>query len=199
MKGTKTETSPGVWRLRVYAGRRASGSPIQTTKTVRGPDRKPGSGSRLADRELAKMIAAVDSGKVGGAETVDALLDLWLDHAESIGRSPTTVREYRRIATKVVRPELGKIKIKALTARQLDALYAKLTAKGNKATTVRRVHALIGAALHQAERWDLVDRNISKRATPPVVRTAQVEAPSPAEVQAILTAAEKAEPALAAM
>jgi integrase len=199
MKGTKTETSPGVWRLRVYAGRRPSGSPIQTTKTVRGPDSKPGSGSRLADRELAKMIAAVDSGKVGGSETVDALLDLWLDHCTSVGRSPTTVREYRRIATKVVRPELGKIKLKALTSRQLDALYAKLTAKGNKATTVRRVHALIGAALHQAEKWDMIDRNVAHRASPPEVHAAQIEAPSPEQVQAILVAAEKIEPALAGL
>ncbi|MGH9029628.1 MAG: hypothetical protein ACRDV4_08455 [Acidimicrobiales bacterium] len=31
-------------------------------------------------------------------------------------------------------------------ASDLDRLYAKLTAKGNKATTARRVHALIGAA-----------------------------------------------------
>jgi integrase len=109
------------------------------------------------------------------------------------------MRKYRDIADRVVVPELGKVKLRALTSRQLDALYAKLTAKGNKATTVRRVHALIGASLHQAEKWDLVDRNVSKRATPPVVHPAQVEAPSPKEVQAILSAAEKVEPTLATM
>lgn len=199
MKGTKTETDPGVWRLRVYAGRRPSGSPIQLTKTVRGPDRKWGSGTRLADRELANMVAQVSKGNMAtGTETVGELIALWLDHIEP-DRSPTTMRKYRDIADRVVVPELGKVKLRALTSRQLDSLYAKLTAKGNKATTVRRVHALIAAAVHQAEKWDLVDRNVAKRATPPPVHSAQVEAPSPAEVQAILTAAEAVEPALATM
>ena len=199
VKGTKTETSPGVWRLRVYAGRRASGSPIQLTKTVRGPDSKPGSGTRLADRELANMIAGVSKGNTAtGTETFGGLLASWLDHIEA-DRSPTTMRKYRDIADRVVVPELGRIKLKALTARNLDTLYAKLTAKGNKATTVRRVHALVGAALHQAEKWDLIERNVARRASPPAVHAAQIEAPSPKEVQAILTAAEKVEPALAAL
>jgi integrase len=183
-------------------GRRENGTPIQRSKTIRvgGPNPKPGAGVRLADRALADMIADVNKGHTAsGAETVGELLDLFLAHAESQGRSPTTLREYRRIADKVLRPELGKLKLSKLTARDLDALYAKLTAKGNRATTVRRVHALIGAALHQAERWDLVDRNVSLRATPPAVHAADVVAPDPAEVRRILEAAEATEPALAAM
>lgn len=109
------------------------------------------------------------------------------------------MRKYRDIADRVVVPELGQVKLRALTSRQLDFLYAKLTARGNKPTTVRRVHALIAAALHQGERWDLVDRNVSKRATPPQVHAAQVEAPSAAEVQAIITEAEKVEPMMATL
>jgi integrase len=198
VRGTKKEVSPGVWRLRVYAGRRPNGTPIQVTETLHGPDKKEGSGSRLADRRLAKMVSDVSSGKLGsGAETFGTLLDRWLEHCDSLGRSPTTMKKYRQIVAAVVRPELGKVRLSKLTAGHLDKLYAKLTEKGNKAITVRHVHALIGAALHQAERWDLVDRNVALRASPPVVRRAQVEAPSPAEVQALLVEAEKVEPALA--
>jgi integrase len=109
------------------------------------------------------------------------------------------MRKYRSIAETVVRPELGRVRLSKLTAGHLDRLYAKLTAKGNEPTTVRRVHALIGAALHSAERWDLVDRNVARRADPPPVRPAQVVAPSPAEVQAILTAADSIEPGLATL
>jgi hypothetical protein len=72
----------------------------------------------------------------------------------------------------------------------------QLTAKGNGA---RRVHALIGAALHSAERWDLVEKNVARRADPPPVRAARVKAPSPKDVQALLMAAEKTEPALAVL
>ena len=145
-----TEVRPGVWHLRVYAGRRANGSPIQIRKTVEAKDPRPGAGRRLAERELAAMVAKVSSGNVStGSETVEELLNAWLEHIGP-NRSPTTIRKYRDLADRIVIPELGKVRLKALTARQLDRLYGKLTAKGNKATSVRRVHALIAAALHQA-------------------------------------------------
>jgi integrase len=107
------------------------------------------------------------------------------------------MKKDRQIVAAVVRPELGNVRLSKLTAGHLDKLYAKVTQKGNRATTIRRVHALIGAALHQAERWDLVDRNVALRASPPAVRAAQVEASSPKQVQALLVEAEKVEPSLA--
>ena len=127
------------------------------------------------------------------------LLDQFLEHANARDRSPTTLRGYRQIAEAVVRPELGRIKLARLTARDLDRLYAKLSAKGNAAMTVRHVHAFIGAALHQGERWQLVDRNVARQATPPTVHPAEVVAPSPDEVQRILEVAEAIEPALASL
>jgi len=194
-----TEIRPGVWRLRVYAGRRANGTPIQITKTIHANETRSGAGKRRAERELAAMVADVSKGNVTtGTETFGELLDLWLAHIEP-DRSPTTMRKYRDIADRVVRPELGKIKLKVLSARQLDALYAKLTKKGNKASTVRRVHALIAAALHQAERWDMIDNNVTRRASPPPVHQEQIRAPSPKEVRAIIAAADKLEPALATL
>lgn len=202
MNGTKTEIAPGVWRLRVYVGRNANGSPVQRSKTVRAPGKnpKPNAGTRVADVELAKMVAEAAKGnRATGTETVGELLAQFLEHAKARDRSPTTIRKYESIVKNVLRPELGKIKLGKLTARDLDRLYAKLTAKGNKGTTVRRVHALIGAALHQAQRWDLVDRNVATRATPPPVQTADVEAPDPDEVRRIIAAAENIEPMLASL
>jgi integrase len=200
VNGTKTEISPGVWRLRVYVGRNAKGSPIQRSKTIRAPERKPGAGTRLADREIAKMIAEASKGSTAtGTETVGQLLDRFLEHAESLGRSPTTLREHRRTIETTLRPELGRIKLAKLTAADLDRLYARLTARGLKATSVRRIHAVIGAALRQAERWDLVDRNVAHRASPPPVHAAEIAAPSPDEVQRIIEAAEATEPALAGL
>jgi len=205
MRGTKTEVRPGVWRLRVYAGRRPNGTPIQVAKTLVTPEAakgtaKPGDGIRLADRELAKMVTDVSEGRRRVRDiTVGQLLDRWLDHLDSIGRSPTTLREYRAIARRTVLPAIGSVRLSKLTAAHLDDLYASLTASGNKPTTVRRVHALIGAALHQAERWDLVEKNVSKRASPPPVHQAPVTAPSPEEVLAIIHQAEKADPSLARM
>jgi len=203
MRGTKSERRPGVWKLRVYVGNRPDGTPIQVTRTLdttggKGTA-KPGSGSRLADRELSKMVADVSAGRLGRqATTLGDLIDQWIANIED-SRSPTTIREYRRLANVVVKPELGAVTLSKLTARHLDNLYAKLTAKGNKALTVRRAHALIGAALHQAERWDLIERNVSKSASPPPIRPAPVTAPSPEEVLSIVEQAEQADPSLARM
>jgi hypothetical protein len=99
VRGTKTAIAPGVWRLRVYAVCRSNGTPIQISKTVHASERKPGAGTRLADRELAKLVSDVATGKVvAGKETLGTLLDLWLDHCESIGHSPTTMRKYHQLA-----------------------------------------------------------------------------------------------------
>ena len=202
MNGTKTEVAPGVWRLRVYVGRNAKGYPVQRSKTlhVGGKNPKPGAGSRLADSELAKMVAEASRGNTAtGTETVGDLLDQFIEHAVNKGLSPNTLRGYRQIAETVVRPALGKVKLGRLTARDLERLYASLRAKGNAAMTVRHVHMFIGTALHQAERWQMVDRNVARQATPPAVHTKEVVAPDPAEVQRIVAAAEAIEPTLAAL
>jgi hypothetical protein len=195
VKGTKTEIAPGVWRLRVYGGRHANGTPIQLPKTVRAPG--PCAGTRLADRELAKLIAKVDRGAVGsGSRAVDNLIDEWLRYYESIGRSPTTLKGYRQIVEVVVRPELGSVRPSVLSARHLDRLYAKRTARGNKATTIRWLHAPPGEALAQAERWGYVEPTWT--AEPRRRRSRRSgRRTSPEEVRAMLKVAEAAEPTLA--
>ncbi|MGH9918095.1 MAG: tyrosine-type recombinase/integrase, partial [Nitrososphaerales archaeon] len=118
---------------------------------------------------------------------------------ETLGRSPTTMREYRRIVDKIVNPELGRMKLSKLSARHLDSLYAKLIARGLKPISVRHVHTLMGAALHQAERWGIVDINVCRRAQPPSVHAEQVTTPDAEHVRAIIAEAEKRDPGLAAL
>ncbi|MFZ2055925.1 MAG: site-specific integrase [Acidimicrobiales bacterium] len=202
MNGSKQEIAPGVWRLRVFVGRNAKGNPIQRSKTIHagGKKPKPGAGVRIADRELANMIAEANKGNTAtGNETVGGLLDRFLSFAESLDRSPTTLRKYRQIADTVIRPELGRIRLAKLSALDLDLLYGRLTKKGNKATTVHRVHALIAASLAQGVKWDLVSVNVALKASPPAVHTAEVIAPRLEEVQRIVDVAESLEPALAGL
>jgi integrase len=204
MRGTKTERRPGVWKLRVYVGKKPDGTPIQVTRTLDttggNPNVKPGSGSRLADRELAKMVAEASAGRLtSGTTTVKQLLDRWLAHLAATGRSPTTIREYEAGARRTVIPAIGSIRLDKLRASDLDKLYASLTAEGKSPATVRRIHALIGSALRQAERWDLVERNVARRASPPPLRQVQIETPSPDEVLAIIQVAERINPDLARM
>jgi integrase len=178
--------------LRVYLGRDENGHPIQQSETFPG-------GSRAADTRLREMISELEASQGTGNETFGDLLDQFLEHAESLGRSPTTLREYRRIADKTLRPALGSVLVRDLSAKDLDRLYRSLTKKGNKATTVRRVHALVSVALHQARKWGMVKVNVAQDATPPAVHSAEISAPDPDEVRRIVAAAEEIEPSLAAL
>jgi integrase len=201
MRGTKAEVSPGVWRLRVYVGRRPDGTPIQVTKTVRAPVAKPGAGVRLADAELAKMVAKASSGRLtaSSSKSVNEIVADYLAHCELEGRSPTTLREYHRLADKVVGPHLGHLRADKLSAKQLNNLYAALRDKGNRATSIRRVHALISAAFTYGYKQGVVDHNPARHASPPRLEARQVEAPSPGEVKAIIDQAEKTDPMLATL
>ena len=146
------------------------------------------------------MVAEVARGNTAtGAETLGQLLDSFVEHLESLGRSPTTLREYRRFATKVVSAELRGLKLSKLTARDLDRFYGTLRDNGLKPISVRHIHAFIAAALHQGERWGMVDRSVARHATPPPVNPTEVHAPEPEEVQRIIKVAEEIEPGLAAL
>ena len=154
--------------LHVYVGRRADGTPIQVTRTVRAPVAKPGAGVRLADAELAKMVSKASNGKLAGASaaTVTNVVEDYLEHCELEGRSPTTMREYRRIAAVVIEPKLGRVRADKLSAKQLNALYADLRDKGNKASSVRRVHALLAASFTYGYKQGVVDNSAIRQASP---------------------------------
>jgi len=110
-----TEVRPGVWHLRVYAGRRANGSPIQIRKTVEAKDPRPGPAGGWPNGSWPPWWPKCPAANVStGSETVEELLNAWLDHIGP-NRSPTTIRKYRDLADRIVIPELGKVRLKALT------------------------------------------------------------------------------------
>ena len=199
MQGSKREIRPGVWELRVPTGKRrepteaaqakaealgrkAYGTPIMSKAVF------PGNGKE-ADAELRRMCQEVDNGRTSaGTETFGSLLDRWLEHCERIGHAPATLHEHRRMVDKIIRPALGTLKLRQLGAEDLDRLYGKLTDRGNKPSSVRRVHAVIRAALAQAVKWRLVSYNMALDATPPKLHQEEVESPSPEDVEKLVRA-----------
>ena len=200
MRGTKTQVAQGVWRFRVYVGRRPdTGSPMQVSRTFRG-------GARAADRALAALVGdVIERHQVADTatsteRTVGQLLDEWLKHIEG-DRSPTTLREYRRLTEKVVRPVFGDVKLKKLTAYDLDSLYGSLRRRARplSPTSVRRVHALLSAALHQGEKWGWVERSVAHQASPPPVRSNEPHTPQADEVLKVIAEADKSDRVMAAL
>src|SRR5207248_10939964 len=96
MRGSIRERSPAYWQLRVFEGTDpVTGKKRYRTRYFRG-------GKRAAQRELAQLVTEVDSGVVTpAAKTVAALLDEWLAHIESLGRSPSTLYGYRRLTAQL--------------------------------------------------------------------------------------------------
>jgi hypothetical protein len=73
-----------------------------------------------ADKALAKLVKELEgnrSGSTPGAGvTVDQLLTGWLKQITSEGRSPTTLREYRRLIDKRISPAHGSMPARKVTA-----------------------------------------------------------------------------------
>lgn len=184
MRGTMVETRPGKWRLRVFVGRDVDGRVRHLNRTVAGTKRE-------AQRELAKLVADIERGALvtSHSGTVSDLVDRWLE-AVALERTPYTIKEYRRLANRAIKPALGAMRLSKLTARQLDDLYTSLTARGLSAASVRRHHALLHAALGRAVKWGLLASNPADRASPPAVKRAAVRAPSVTDVQRLIKAAE---------
>ena len=95
------------------------------------------------------------------------LLDRWLAHLEDLGRSSSTLYGYRKYVDRELIPAIGAVRLSKLTAGHLERLYSSLCRHGLAPATVRQIHAIVRAALHQAVRWGLTGRNVASLASAP--------------------------------
>ncbi len=112
--------------------------------------------------------------------TFGEYLDEWVATAALAGRRPTTIAGYRKEIRLYVKPALGDFELQQITAVDIDRLYAQLASAGSlggrgalSKSSIRKVHALIGKALGDAERKGLVQRNVARVASPPSARSAK--------------------------
>jgi integrase len=92
--------------------------------------------------------------------TLNRLLDRWFDDVMRHQVAPSALENYRSIATNHLKPTLGRRRVSKLTPADVDALLSeKLDAKLSS-STVRRIRAILSAALDQAVRWGVVGRNV---------------------------------------
>jgi len=128
---------------------------------------------------LNETIAALQKGELVEPIKVtfgDYLLERWLSTVEHQLR-PSTWDSYHRMIRLHVVPTLGAIPLQQLTAEHFDRLYARLLNSGRlrdgtglSPKTVRYLHNTLRKALHDAERKQLVTRNVAQAADPPKVR-----------------------------
>lgn len=178
MKGHLRQRSPGSFELKFDAGRDASGKRIVETRTVKG-------GRRAAQTELAKLVSAVDQGEHvrRSPTTVGAFVEERIERWVALGQvTPKTAERYNELLANQIAPLIGQIALQALRASDIERWHGTLRVSGRKdgngglsALTIRHAHRLLGKALKEAQRHDLVIRNAASMQPPPRVPRTEVK------------------------
>jgi integrase len=200
MKGNIRELVKGKrYELRIALGKDpVTGKYRQKSVTVRG--------TRIeARRELRRLLTDVennsstrDTSPASAARTVTfgELLDEWMTFKLAADRSPTTVDRYRRAIEIHLKPTLGPVPIRHLSAKLFDDLYREQLVRLKPATVLKN-HLVARSALDRAVRWGWLDQNPADRADPPTVRRPRVRTPGTEEMARLLALAEESDPTFA--
>jgi integrase len=128
-------------------------------RSAAGP--RPRYGTKL--RELHQQV---DSGlRPRRRYTVGDALEDWLDHGVD-GLAARTVTLYRGTIVKVLDEELGAVRLTELTASDVQGALAAMASRLST-RTVQIAHNVLVRAIRQAERDDLVVRNVAALVKPP--------------------------------
>jgi integrase len=164
----------GTWWFRVDVA--PAGAPRQQLRR-RGFRTK-----RDAQSALNELLHDVGKGTFVAADrmTVAEYLADWVQSLPTQGLRPRTVASYRDTLRLHVTPSLGAGRLQALSALDLDRLYARLLTEGHRyrhgglsARSVRYVHTVVRKALADAVRKGLVVRNVADVASPPSAKAAR--------------------------
>lgn len=183
---TLREKRPGLWEVRVFAGRDASGIPVQLSKTVRG--------SKRDAQRLAAQLTLRPS-PTAGRRTVAELLDDYVKH-----KTPTwaiqTRADHRGRVKKILDDPISKMAVARVSVRDIDAWVLRMRQAKVGAGALQNRYAFLRGAFEQAVRWEWITHNAVMAAKPKVRKPAPREAMTPGEVQAVLVAARPLGPAV---
>lgn len=122
--------------------------------------------------------------------TVQQYADSWLDRLGSSGLKPATVSNYRWVLNRHVLPHLGRQRLVALSPQHVRALLLAVSETGSSARTVQLSRAVLRSMLADAERDQLVHRNVAALVKGPRVEREEVVPWSADEAGRFLTSLE---------
>lgn len=159
MTGHLQQRGERVWRLYVDGPRDpVTGRRKQRTRIFRGSEQRALVALRAFVREVTD-----DQHIDHGRDTVAELIAAWLA-VKTPNLTPNTLRGYRSKIDTIIVPLIGDVRLCDLDVHRLNGLYARLLAGTRdrqklSPNSVRRVHAILHAALHQAVTWEWIDKN----------------------------------------
>lgn len=143
-----------------------------------------GATRREAQKKVDELIEREEAGRPFAPLdlTVEAYLREWLDQIVSQRVRPNTLSAYRFQAERYLIPDIGRKRLHALSARELRLYFESLRRRDIGARTIVYVHSTLRAALEDAVREELIDRNVAKLVRIP--RPPRVE-PEPLSVEEV--------------
>jgi len=97
------------------------------------------------------------------ARTLGGWLHEWLTDVKATdGTRPSTLRSYKWLITAHIVPTLGRIPLDTVTANDIRKLITAKTREGLSPATVNHIRGVLRNALSEAERLNLVTRNVAR-------------------------------------
>ena len=111
----------------------------------------------------------------------------WLENVKTGGgTSASTLARYDQVVRVHIIPTLGRIKLAALTPRDVQAMVSQLR-KSVAPASVVKIHGVLRNALADAERMDLVPRNVAKSVRSATLSRTERRVLTPSEASKLLT------------
>lgn len=141
-------------------------------------------------QKLTTLMAKLQGGQLPAPTrlTVAAYLQQWLDAVKPSLR-PKTYVSYEGVVRLRLVPLLGTASLQRLTAPQVGAALTRGLERGMSANSIRYALIVLRIALHRAEKWGLVSRNVASDVDPPKVERPRFRALDPEEARQLLEAA----------
>lgn len=133
----------------------------------------------LREQEQGRLVTT-------SSQTVAQFLTDWLENTHKQRIRPRTYERYREAVYLHLVPALGHHKLQKLTAKHLDAFYAKKASEGLASTTIIYYHSVIHNALGKAVKWGLVPQNVADLASPPRKGRYEIQPLTVEQVQKLL-------------
>ena len=184
---------PDRWMVRVFLGRDEDGKRQYHNKTIHGTKKQAVAHGRKVQTQVdtGEFHEESPSPATGSPETVSDFLDYWLDNTAVRRVSPYTLADYRALARRYLKPELGHIALAKLEPDDVQRLVTALEAKGLAPRTVRYTQGVLRNALNKAVREKKIATNpaSAEMVDLPSTKSRELTVLNPEEARAFVEAA----------
>lgn len=170
----------GRWRV-LFSYQKADGSTGRISRKV-----KTRAAARVVLDELRGESAAGATFE-NAQGTVGEFLDEWLKVAIVPNRAENTIVSYRGVIENHLKPQIGSVPKRKLTAKRIETAIAKMQELGTGARTRQHAFVVLKAALNKAEVWGEILYNPCRRVEKPQDEREEIRPFTREETQLFLT------------